>query len=393
MGTKRRLSPQIKKIVEGCQTGPFLDAFAGMCAVGTQIAPSRQVWANDLQAFSNTVSTALFQSWDWPPDEETVRSKLLEPFSSNMMELARNHGAELHKEAKALSGSDHVTLRSVFEDALERNEFPESPKDGFQDLFTQRYGGVYFSVGQCIEIDSVRFGADFLLNSGQITIDQHRWLLIALAVALNRCTTSPGHFAQPLAPKPSNFSRLTKQRSRSILSEVLRALPELRPLGSRKWRRKNKIFRESAGDLLSRLGNINDAPSVVYADPPYTDDQYSRYYHLYETLILYDYPTCLGRGRYRSERAVSDFSLPSQVKQALDKLISSAASGGADMVLSYPIEGLLKDSRQVLPELFQKHYGAEPEIIEIVHSHSSMGASKGAAAANPVVEMIYRARA
>ncbi|WP_239508159.1 DNA adenine methylase, partial [Proteus mirabilis] len=36
---------------------------------------------------------------------------------------------------------------------------------------------------------------------------------------------------------------------------------------------------------------------MVYADPPYTSVQYSRYYHVLNVLTDYDYPVCEGPGR------------------------------------------------------------------------------------------------
>ena len=50
-------------------------------------------------------------------------------------------------------------------------------------------------------------------------------------------------------------------------------------------------------------------PAVVYADPPYTSDHYSRYCDLYETLILYDYPLSEATGRYRPDGFFSRFSI------------------------------------------------------------------------------------
>jgi adenine-specific DNA-methyltransferase len=393
MGTKRRLSPRIAEIVHDCQGGPLLDAFAGMCSVGTEVAPRRQIWANDAQVFSNTVANAIFRAEDWPPTAQDLSPDLIQPLHLNVMALSAMHGRKAQAEADALAREDHNVLADIFEEGTSQTSFPGGTEGGPYDLFTQRFAGVYFSTQQCIEIDSVRCAIDKLLAQGTISRDEHRWVLLALAVALNKCTTSTGHFAQPLAPKSANVSRIAKQRSRSIVIEVLKALVGLRPASTIKWRRKNRVFLGEAGELITRLKASEGRPGIVYADPPYTSDQYSRYYHLYETLVLYDYPDCTGRGMYRNDRAVSAFSLPAKVEGAINALIEGAAASGADMLLSYPSEGLLQNSREIIPSMFETHYGSVPQVIEIAHSHSTMGASKGAAAARPVVELVYRGSA
>lgn len=390
MGTKRKLTPRIRSLVDTCQPGPFLDAFAGMCSVGSEIGPSRPVWSNDFQAFSNLVATALFCSRKWPPSREEASLALMENYQANFRKLAMLHGQRLERESRALDALDHCELHLLFEESLTADTYPMPSSEQPYDLFTQRYSCTYFSVAQAMELDSIRYAVDAALRDQLIGMDEQRWLLLAMATGMNRCTTSTGHFAQPLAPKAGNISRVAKQRGRSVLSATLDALADLRPIGSARWRNRNKVFSGGAIDLLRSFGTALGKPAVIYADPPYTDDQYSRYYHLYETLVLYDYPICTGRGRYRGDRAVSDFCLPTKVYDAVNRLIEGAANLGADIVLSYPDEGLLKDSQSTLRELFGRHYGRSPEVLEITHFHSSMGASKGIAAAVPVIERLYR---
>lgn len=315
----------------------------------------------------------------------------MEPFYENLLSLTSLYGSKLEREGRAIAALDHVGLRAIFEESLAIAGHLPAPAFGSPSrLFTERYGATYFSVAQAIEIDSIRHAADVALRSQQLSVDEHRWILIATAIGMNRCTTSTGHFAQPLSPKAANITRFSKQRGRSVFLAALQALDTLRPVGSGRWRKGNRTFRGGAADLLKRLSDDKSKPSVVYADPPYTDDQYSRYYHLYETLTLYDYPDCAGRGQYRGDRVASDFCLPKKVSGAFEELIGNASALGSDLILSYPEHGVLSDSKTVLTEMFRRHYGKSPTIVDLVHTHSSMGASKGAAAAAPVVERIYR---
>lgn len=389
MGTKRKLTPLIGEIVEACQPGAFLDAFAGMCSVGSHIGGRRPVWTNDLQHFSNLVSTALFCSKSGPPKFKAL-SALAPEFERNASTLRTEHQQNLRSEKRAITTGDYESLRLHFE--TKQGQITFRPKrDNVYDLFVERYAGVYFSIEQCIEIDSFRYAADKLRASNTISQDTWRWLIVALGVGMNRCSSSTGHFAQPLAPKASNIARLARERSKSVLAATASAFDELSPVGNPEWRVRNRVFNADASTLLTNLRG-EAAPSVVYADPPYTADHYSRFYHLYDTLTLYDYPGCSGRGRYRNDRAISDFCLPARVRPALSSLIKSCADAGADLILSYPENGLLDGSAEQIPELMRAHYGKSPVVNSISHTHSTMGASKGGATTQ-VVEKIYKAAA
>ncbi len=174
-------------------------------------------------------------------------------------------------------------------------------------------------------------------RSGRIDDHQHRWLCLALCQAVSKVATTTGHFAQYMRVKEDTVGRFLAQRSRSVWREWLRAMYEFSPLGTRRWRLKNKVYQEDAGQLLSKIVRRKYRPAVIYADPPYTSDHYSRYYHLYETLLLYDYPTSDGAGRYRSDRFVSSFSVKTEVEEAMDILIGRCSKIQCRLVLSNPL--------------------------------------------------------
>ena len=70
----------------------------------------------------------------------------------------------------------------------------------------------------------------------------------------------------------------------------------------------------------------------MYADPPYTRDHYSRYYHVLETMSLRDNPEVsmtmiraggsprVSRGVYRADRYQSPFCIKSQAAGAFEEL-------------------------------------------------------------------------
>jgi hypothetical protein len=80
------------------------------------------------------------------------------------------------------------------------------------------------------------------------------------------------------------------------------------------------------------------AGDLVFIDPPYSGVQYSRFYHVLETVATgYNGPfTGVGRYPRESVRPKSDFSLVSKAKGALEGLFSAISSRGAAAIVTFP---------------------------------------------------------
>jgi adenine-specific DNA-methyltransferase len=399
MGTKRRLAASVAKIVALAPEGPMLDLFSGMCAVASAVTPTRPIWCNDVQFFAEEVSKAFFGSTDGPRISVSLTTKIREEYVQNRRALRARFAAKRLAEAEALDSKNARLIAKVDASApnigtsrileSERKTLLQAPRSFPYRMFTMTFSGAYFGLEQSIEIDSVRYAIDRLLSRGVIGLEQHRWMLLALCQAACKTANTTGHFAQFLKVKPSNVSRFVRQRRRSILDEWLGAIRGLSPLGSQAWRKRNRTFRTDAISLLSHLRKEDLKPAVIYADPPYTGDHYSRYYHVYESLVRYDYPPSSGIGRYRPDRFQSAFSLKSRIADEIERLAELSSAIGAELVLSYPQNGLLNNSTKAIPSILSKYYSRH-EVFEIAHFHSSLGGSKGIER-HPVVEMIYRA--
>ena len=387
MGTKRKIANRVARIVAEQSPGPLLDVFAGMCAVSTAVAQTRPVWCNDVQAFASTVAKAFFASPPLAFSSDHAATLALSPFRQNAAQLRDRFADELAREQRALASSSVSQIRSLehrmpnvardHELDLERAILAKRPSTSPYRLFSITYSGGYFGLAQSIEIDSIRFAIDQLLADRSIDDVAYRWLCLALCQAASKVATTTGHFAQHMRANERNCGRYVAQRRRAVWREWLRAVFENHPIGTNSWRARNRVFRQDAGTLLDDLRQENSHPSVVYADPPYTRDQYSRYYHLYETLLHYDYPASLGSGRYRPDRFRSRYSMKTHVHTAIDDLVSACAKLGSALVLSYPERGMLLESTVVIPDLISRHYGRPPRVHSVAASHSSFGASKG----------------
>ena len=387
MGTKRRIAHLVAGVIGAQAQGPFLDLFAGMCAVSTAIGTSRPVWCNDIQTFASCAATAFFTSRPLSLGSEQAATLALRPFSKNAAQLRARFADELVREELALASGEASRIRSLEhlmpcvtdDEALdsERAALARSPFTTPYRLFSITYSGGYFGLAQSIEIDSIRFAVDRLFADAAIGATDHRWLCLALCQAANKVATTTGHFAQYMRANERNCKRYTAQRRRAVWLEWLRAIFESQPMGTTSWRARNRVFRQDASTLLDDLQHENSRPAVVYADPPYTRDQYSRYYHVYETLLRYDYPTSAGLGRYRPDRFRSPYSMKTRVCEAMESLVSGCAKLGSTLVLSYPERGMLQCSNEVIPALVRRYYGHQPHVHSVAASHSSFGASKG----------------
>jgi adenine-specific DNA-methyltransferase len=280
MGTKRRLASAVAEVVSLAPTGPVLDLFSGMCAVGSAVAPSRQVWCNDIQRLAAEVATAFFTAKGGPSHSLPVLNRTICEFRRNARTLKARFGSELAAEAAALdSGNPDRIARTdaqapnvakSFRLTREREHLTRFTGMFPYRLFSITFSGGYFGLRQCIEIDSIRFAIDRLFRQKAIGQSEHRWMLLALCQAASKMANTTGHFAQYLKVKARNVDRFVRQRQRSAWSEWQDAIRSLHPLGSTSWRQRNCVFQFDALSLLGSLRSADTRPSVIYADPPYT---------------------------------------------------------------------------------------------------------------------------
>jgi adenine-specific DNA-methyltransferase len=118
-------------------------------------------------------------------------------------------------------------------------------------------------------------------------------------------------------------------------------------------------------------------PAIFYADPPYSKEHYSRFYHVLETLERYDYPEAIGAGRYRPDRFHSDFAVGSRVGEASEKLFSGIAAVEGILLFSYPSSGLLSKTGACVQSLLERHFKAVSLMVDRPARHSTLGGRYG----------------
>jgi adenine-specific DNA-methyltransferase len=389
MGSKYDLAPLVLEVTKRLPSGPFLDVFAGMCSVAGNLAPSgRPVWTNDIQTFATEIATALLCSKEIPPSPTDASLLLFDDYRKNIDSLGDRFAKELDNERTAIADDDSACYASVAAswrhvgNSLplldEARELRQTPSAFPYRLATLYFAHGYFGLGQSLEFDSLRYAIDTAFTERRLSRDGYRWSLVALLQAASHLSTSPGHFAQYLNPCSSAAYRyIREKRTKSVWAQFQIEIERLSPYGSADWRRLNRVFNSDGTDLCIKLKRRARRPRIVYADPPYSKDQYSRYYHVLETLLRYDYPDSAGVGRYRADRFHTPFSVKTQVVQAFAALARAVASLDGILLLSYPSNGLLYKV-STTPELVLAEYYTDVQVIhEFEKKHSTLGGAHG----------------
>lgn len=385
MGAKTRLCEEfidgaVRDLVSPGAT--ILDACSGTGAVGRWFAGDYRVLANDAQEFSSVIARAHLEvSEDWARELDRLEpeSDLAEARGRNADALESLYAESLTRESELL---DQLLTTDPIEGALltEYRRFCslvpvpfQSPQNDLQDdpyatirpllpeFLSERrrtrestpammcvayWGQVYFGIKQAIAIDSIRQAINEIPTESEFSQEKKSIYLAALLHAVSVSTSGTSHFAQPRSvEKDKELVAVAKRRSIDIEEQFELALDAIRrEVLERPRLSGNRVF---CSDVLELLGedSLLDSEKVdlVYLDPPYTSDNYSRFYHVLETLARYDYPElqCRGdeltKGRYpiRETRFTSDFCSGSQVEEAFRKVAKGCVSRGASLLISY----------------------------------------------------------
>jgi D12 class N6 adenine-specific DNA methyltransferase len=105
MGSKKSLASSIAaKISREHPRAAVLDVFAGMCAVGTELAPRHPLLTNDLHSFAGSIAQALFVSRSAPSGPKSEqRAEFMRAFGKNQLALQEALAWRLSRERQALT--------------------------------------------------------------------------------------------------------------------------------------------------------------------------------------------------------------------------------------------------------------------------------------------------
>lgn len=380
MGTKRYLAPYVRDAIDSVQPrGPVIDLFSGIGAVASALASRHHVITNDVLSFTLPLARARFAAGR-RSSLKVLLSTLRPRFRERERELRAEHGRRIAAETQALESDwPHLaTLMSTSPHAGNSGEIRNyavkcgsSLTNSKYSLTTLYFSCGYFSTLQAVQLDALRYAIDAHVGER----GDRDWLMAAWLSAAATVINAPGHTAQFLRVSSEETQRRVRRTwSRRIWEVFIDRLADIQPEGTYRWRSGNRFLQAEAISLLSdkRINRVG----CIYADPPYTKDHYSRYYHVYETMFRYDYPDSVGEGRYRSDRFVTEFSIKTRVEAAFQSLIAGCLEIGAPLILSYPDSGLLEQAGVNLGDLLDSQFQSVREV-SFNYQHSTLGASDG----------------
>ena len=326
MGNKNRLLdfivPAITEVTAEGET--VCDLMAGTHSVGYALKSRNRIIANDIQEYSGVIGKAIIEN-----NDETISS------------------AEAERE-----------LRDAYVKNMQRRVCC---------FFYDHYADTYFSPVQCLAIDSLRYAVGTVRDS-------YRQALYLCALMFTMCKTqsTPGHFAQFM---PKDHRRILPLREMDVWREFLQKCDDFQSVVNNNM--TNVIYK---GDYKLFLGRPAGEAACYYADPPYSAEQYSRFYHILETVVKYDQPELRHKALYRTDRFKSGFCYKNTVESEFEFIMREAREKEAALVISYSEKGVLPSDK--LAGLGRKYF-RQIELRRNSYAHSTMGKGK-----NEVAEIL-----
>jgi adenine-specific DNA-methyltransferase len=368
MGAKTLLCPAISEVLESYlpSDAVVIDLMCGSGATAGALARRWKTYASDAQSFSRNL--ALIQGGGMTATRaKEIVTQVIELAKPGFLNICNIVGKDIEKEEAFLMSelnvadkqefivwacnyprlnTERFTKDSKFSKEIElrrgnKNIFPPL-------LFTMYYANLFFGVRQSAEIDCLRAAIAQLENSYE-----QKWALGALICAVSACADNyGGHFAQPRFDSSFPEKLLEKldetisRRTMSLTQEFSARLVSLASESEHVLHTVEEIDGPWQRSIEEASSFLHGRQVAVYLDPPYTRDEYSRYYHVLETLVRYDYPVVSGKasipvkgpeGRFASEFFTRSSTT---VEDTIAKVITSCLENQWSCLWSYSSGGI-----------------------------------------------------
>ena len=393
MGSKTRILSHIcDPIIRNKSIRTVVDLFAGTGSVGYALKSYKNVIRNDIEYYAYIINQAILNGCNFSEADEAsfwiaveqqyilLQGKVPTALSAEKSFFVDDVDYKLYRvfcektPSVFESQSDDPRMKELVE--LVSHVTPgNKPAVDFPCLFSTYFANAYFGVAQCCQIDALRS----IIERVEDEHTKHILLTVLMSVMSATASTTT-HFAQFLKVKSkATCNNLISKRKINIIEECKALLKGYREAGlcSKEGCVKSDCYNLDFSECLDSI--TLDDHTLVYADPPYFKEHYSRYYHVLNTLCLYDYPTMainpqtheLSIGRYRDDRQVSDFGKKKKALGAFEKLIKKCANARAWLMISYSDNSIIDIAD--LQNLAEKQYDVLIEKVEL--SHSKQGRS------------------
>ena len=329
----------------------FVDLFTGSGSVAWYVAErcSVPVLANDLQRFSGVLARSVIgrtvvgdEGWVGRWLKRAVRRMGEDPIFCEASRLQGAFGEEsldkLAEEARAVCRGSGLAVTSA-------------------------YGGYYFSPLQSVVLD-------YLRKTLPRPAEERCVAMGAIVQTASVCAAAPGHTAQPFSANATAGPFLLEAWRRDVVDI---AGERARDINSRKALVKGDTRQGDANRLSMRLSKGD----LVFVDPPYSAVQYSRFYHVLETVAAGREVEVSGTGRYppARDRPKSKYSLVSRARDALAALLDALSDRGCGVVITFPA-GVASNglSGNTVVELAESRFAVEG--VRIAGKFSTLGGNR-----------------
>lgn len=327
----------------------FVDLFSGSGAVARWVAENHAipVDAVDSQLYAKILSGAIIER------NEKASAAILNDWILFSQDLYRDRLMEFGSSPSLSIGSDAVYAERAKAEAMDAPGF-----------IARQYGGHYYSINQGLAFDC-------LLERLPHSAPERAVALAAVIESASSCAASPGHTAQPFQPTEKLIKHIDAAWRRDPFAFAARKAGSY----------AGRYALSSGGRATQRdaLLYVNDSladGSVVFCDPPYSEVQYSRFYHVLEGIARGGWDQVHGAGRapLGDNRFSSTFSSRKDSTAAFDDLFRSLAARSATVILTFPDHGCSNgQSADSLIQLAQPWFNVTTTAVNV--THSSLGAS------------------
>lgn len=392
LGSKVRSIPEIIDAVKDTigNSGTCLDLFAGSSVVSQALRNSGwKVIANDALLFSYLTNSAFID------DHYSQGIDTLIYYTKNKDSICSSYLNKMDVEAQAIHDRDYETL--VNQNLAVVNQWksyrPGCHEKDKQSIAKLLYSGTYFGFTQAFEIDAIRNAINEALSQNKISAYERSLMMTALFSAMSKSVFSAGkHFAQPHLIKPEKnirfiSKRILQDRAVNIRKEFeaqLKNLIEIKLNGNSNGSFATNFTMEEIAINSDVVGDVD----LIYADPPYTAQQYSRFYHIPEVLSGNSFPDLqlvkgkITKGIYPLGRFKSKFCSKTNAPNAFRELCLLAKEKQASLILSYSLskkESTGNDRMiefDALLRILREYFGTNINHYEFGHNYRQFNNSE-----------------
>ena len=208
-----------------------------------------------------------------------VTSELLDITSSNIINDFLFSNEIIYKAFFGKGKYDRKKLKAHVK------KYSEIDRNILEDNYvSENYGDKYFRYEDAKLIGFIREDLQREYDNGEINEREFCILLASLLYSFDRCANTVGHYEAYI-------------KGKEIRAEFIYGLVE--PIIS-----KNKIdiHREDSNELAKRV-----VADIAFIDPPYNSRQYSRFYHVMETITKWEKPELVGTAMKPPEENMSNY--------------------------------------------------------------------------------------